>query len=500
MARTEAERKRLNRYVSLAFPESIDVFDSEDSETEDKSKQSTEPNKNINNTSEIAQRRNNEELGGRLAQGLNISQAAPVTQMSSSPSSYLSNNTPRSSLPNFITESEPQTMRQDLRGNIARPGVTFDSTADMPQLSFANNDAPALPPFSFSLPDSVMRQAPMLFGRDIDMSKVAKSVLATPDAEMTQARTVAAMSPEEKLLATLANTNPTPSSFWKRILAGVAQGAGQVTPNDTAGSAFGKILGSAVTRAIPAVDSANKYETNKARAIERYKLESAAEGAKLSRRKTEQDIRDNQARIKRDEDARARELRNDIDNKRGREADDARADRNQKLEILKALPEGDEQRDALAKELNVSRNLGLKETKGKETSEDQLRKRAETDVLNELGASTKERARGATANQLDAELRKLMPPDLYKALTDPNASSFKRTDAIKLKQEIEEQLFKVNLDYTDSDFQRRVSERIEQLRGSKRVTKSNNTKPQASNKVQASEKARGTDARTIKFR
>jgi hypothetical protein len=382
-------------------------------------------------------------------------------------------------------------------------------TPDTSLPSFARGYATS-EPFNLGFDAAALsKQAPMLFGGSVNINNVARAVL-NEDNTPTQQETVAKMSPEEKLLATIANTNPTPNSLWKRLLVGAAQGASMVNPaSDNLGSAFGKILGGAVTRSIPAVDKANIYESNKAKAIEKYKLESGAANATLQRQRTQQDIANDQARITREVQDRARQARTDALNQADKLEDNKRAQAKQKLDTLEKMSPDDSNRAALVEELQRSYGITVGQDYGtydkaaarpeKPATESNLRKRAEAEVISELGATTEERARGATRNKLDAALKQQMPADLYSALTDPNAGQFSKASARKLANEIEDRMYKVDLDYTKSDFERRVASKMQELRGGVTQRKPATTK-QATNKVPASNAAQATDFRTLRFK
>jgi hypothetical protein len=473
MAKQKLDKKKIDRYLGLAYPESISFTDDDDTEKRDNPEQGNTSNPGITNTGNNLARlnRSSDSLNGAL--GSATLPFPAVTQETNNPAT-----------------------------------TNFNDYAN------SNKVIEPVPPFSFSMPDIVSKQAPMLFG-NADINKVSRAVLSTPDegasstsasSTSTSQRAQASLTPEERLAATLANTNPTPSGFWKRLLVGASQGAARIQPGDDLGTAFGRILGPAVTRAIPAVDSASKYEENKARAIEKYKLEAGTRDAGLKASRVQQDIMNDAAKIKQAEDARRRQVKIDAENAVERLSDNRRAEAKLKLDALEKMSEGDENRAALATELSekygvkVGSDYGLeaRKPKEKETSETDLRKRAESDVTRELGATTEERARGATANQLDAELKQRMPPDLYQALTDPNASRFKRIDAEKMRADIEKSVLQRNKDYTSSDYERRVASKMQELRGGTSRTKQPTTSSKG--KVQSSNTARTTNFRTIKFR
>lgn len=508
MAKQKLDRNKLNRYVSLAFPESIGFSANEDGDNADNERDNKAENKGVNNLSDTLSKSNADTLS---KQGAGGSPALPAPGVTQNVNSY---GIPKSSLPSFIADSPELANSNAIQPNFARPGVSLNPAGDFPESSmpsFARGYATS-EPFNLGFDAaSLSKQAPMMFGGSVNINNVARAVLSE-DNTPTQQATVAAMSPEEKLLATIANTNPTPNSLWKRLLVGVSQGAAMVNPReDNLGSAFGKILGGAVTRAIPAIDSANIYEQNKAKAIERYKLEAGAKGAELQRRAREQEIANDQARITREVQERARQARIDAMNQADKLEDNKRAAAKQKLDTLEKMSPDDTNRGALIEELKQSYGITVGADYGtydkaaarasdKQATETNLRKRAEAEVIAELGATTEERARGATKNKLDAALKQQMPADMYQALSDPNAGQFSRQAARKLANEIEDRMYKVDLDYTKSDFERRVSAKLQEYRGNPARTSNKPATKQATNKVQATPRATSTDARTLTFK
>lgn len=167
------------------------------------------------------------------------------------------------------------------------------------------------------------------------------------------------LSPEEKLLAALNDTNPTPRKFWQRLLAGAARGASTVTPQDEWGGAFGKIVGSTVANSIPQVDSAQQYQQKKANAIERYKIEATARDANERQTEFNSRIKESEARLAEtkanNEERRAQaKLLNDA-----RLRDDKRAEATQLMNAMKELPENDAQRLTIAKRLRDEYNVPI---------------------------------------------------------------------------------------------------------------------------------------------
>lgn len=163
--------------------------------------------------------------------------------------------------------------------------------------------------------------------------------------------------PEGRLLGEIQNTNPHPRSIWKRIALGTARGAATIQPGEGLDTALGRLIGGAVAQSIPQVDSAQQYQQNKSRAIERYKIEDTARdqqqeqrSRQLQQQKLESDLKINQQKL--EDTARERKLLNDA-----RLRDDNRAEAKQLLDTLKELPA-----DAIERYEHVKRlkELGVK--------------------------------------------------------------------------------------------------------------------------------------------
>jgi len=225
------------------------------------------------------------------------------------------------------------------------------------------------------------RVNPLLFGnaniRNITSELFPNAGGATPDINsmqpMTPGNTIKGGTPEDRVMEAIMNTNPSPQSAWKRVLTGLGRGlresAGDIAEGNY-GGAFGKIASNVVLGAIPGVNSTTQYEQNKAHAIEKYKLEKMAEQGKLSREKTEADIRETNERLKLSQQQRQQQTQRDALLDAARLRDDKRAEADQRLKILEKLPANDPQRNELSRDLatlyqlRVSPQYGLNEKSG----------------------------------------------------------------------------------------------------------------------------------------
>lgn len=451
MAKRKLKQDSINRYLSLVDPENTSVYDFEDDKAPDITEQPVSNSGGINN----------------LASTLRKAGEASVTSALAG---------------SFVTSpgaSSQQSQQLKTPGEmLQRPG--------------------------FQLPNNAARYNTLL-NNNADLSRVASSVMGDSDITPpdvtsnvagripTARETALSITPEEKLLATLANTNPAPQSIWRRLLAGVVKGASQVTAQDTGGSAFGKIAGNVIARAIPAVDSATQYEENKARAIERYKIESAAAQSKLNRRKTENDILNDAEQRRLNAEDRAERKRQAALLDAARLRDDKRAEAKLRLDALKDLAEDSPQRAQLVEELQrsygiaVDTSYGLSKAKtDTPISESDVRARATSEVMSEVGANVEKIARDSTNNKPHiVSAREAM----QRVLNDPNASNVKKAQAREEFEKLYANELKVNIDYTKSDVDKRIREREQQLRGTPKRT----TRQSRGAKVQASPEAKATN-------
>lgn len=179
----------------------------------------------------------------------------------------------------------------------------------------------------------------------------------TPGTFPTDNREERELSPEERLLQAMSNTNPTPRSWWKRALTGLARGASMVQPGDDFGTAFGRIVGGVVAQSVPGVDRRFQYEQNKAKAIERYKVEAESREQKQKQQKLDTELANANAQL-----AEARQRRIDaanarVDAAKEKLADNKRQEADQLLRTLKDLPDDDAQRLVIAKRLRDDYNI-----------------------------------------------------------------------------------------------------------------------------------------------
>lgn len=173
----------------------------------------------------------------------------------------------------------------------------------------------------------------------------------------------------DRLLDELSNTNQTPRSLWKRLLIGATRGAAGVNAQDTGASALGKVLGGAGAQAIPQVDVAQQREAGKAKAIERYKIESAVEDRQIK----QEQAKAQQARA--DATQRLSETKFKQQMERERTLNDARLKGQQRqqandlLSRLEKTPKDDPARKELVSQLDqlgvkgISENYGVKPEK-----------------------------------------------------------------------------------------------------------------------------------------
>ena len=450
MAKRKLKQSSINRYLSLVDPENTSVYDFEDDKAPDITEQPVTNNGGINNLAATLRKAGDSSVAASLAGSSSTSPGASSqqSQQLKTPGSMLQR--PGFQLPN----------------NAARYNTLLNNNADLSRVT-----------------SSVMGDS------DITPPDVGSTL---PGGRIPTAReTGLATTPEEKLLATLANTNPAPQSIWRRLLAGAVRGASQVTAQDTGGSAFGKIAGNVIARAIPAVDSANQYEENKARAIERYRVESAAAQSKLNRRKTENDILNDAEQRRLNADDRAERKRQAALLDAARLRDDKRAEAKLRLDALKDLAEDSPQRAQLVEELQrsygiaVDASYGLSKAKtDTPISESDVRARATSEVMNEVGANVEKIARDSTNNKPQIiSAREAM----QRVLNDPNASNVKKAQAREEFEKLYANELKVNIDYTKSDVDKRIREREQQLRGTSKRT----TRQSRGVKVQASPEAKG---------
>lgn len=467
MAKPKLRRDQINRYLSFVDPVNtgLSLDDEEDESVIDErnAAQIQSGNGGINNLASTLRKSGDEYVTERLARGSSTLPAQPSTQNATQPTTGAMLQRPPS---NVLLGNEASRL-QGLFGNadvnrIAKSVITdFDiGNGATP----ASQDTPSVTP-------NVAAGAPNVTTRSTEQT------------------------PEEKLLAAIANTNPSPQSFYKRLLTGLARGASTVTADDSPGSAFGKVAGNVIARAIPAVDSANLYQENVARAKERYAVESAARNQSLNRRKVESDILNDQNKRAQDAADRAERKQQARLLDAARLRDDKRAEAKLRLDALKDLAEDSPQREAIAQELreqygiNVDKSYGVTQAKApKELTETDVARRAESEVMNEIGASIEKIARDSTNNKPHIIAAR---EEMQRILNDPKASNVKKAQAREEYEKLYASELKTNIDYTKSDVESRIRKREGELRGT--------TKPAATTrrprgaKVQASPAAKQTN-------
>jgi hypothetical protein len=315
--------------------------------------------------------------------------------------------------------------------------------------------------------------------------------------------TIKPTTPEDRFIEAMVNTNPSPQSPLRRLLTGLGRGlresAGDLAQGNY-GGAFGRIASNVVLGAIPGVNSATQYEQNKAQATERYKIDKLAEQGKLSREKTEADIRETNERLKLSQLQRQAQTQRDAMLDAARLRDDKRADADQKLKILEKLPANDPQRNELSRDLatlyqlRVSSQYGLNDKSegditiydeqsgsyvraskdgtpktdaqgnmivvrpGKQESIGDTKKRAMQSVIETHGGDAKSVARLSTDNRKD-EIISSLPKQYQDALRNPSATNTMiYDDAKKAYDAAYNTMLKQNEAFTDALYEREAQD------------------------------------------
>ena len=319
--------------------------------------------------------------------------------------------------------------------------------------------------------------------------------------------TFAPGTPEAKLTAALANTNPAPRSFWRRLGASFAEGAARVKPGDSPGSMLGNIIGSVVPGLIPGVDSYKQAEENKRKALEDYQIESAA-------RKNAQQYKESEADIE------YKRATANLQNNNARVLNQTRLDNvtkgraDQIMTALSKLPENDPQRDALAKVLgsppysiDVGRNYGLLSKEEKEVTagaklqqqnnkpltESDLRRKAEATVKGSY--NWEEKARSSTDARMDQIKANIRDQEF-----GGNVSSSKRDDYNKRVQQEYNRILQSNKDYSKAEYEKQVSAEIDRLRGQQPSPAATTSTKRTRGKVPASNAASNTNFSGVTIR
>lgn len=317
--------------------------------------------------------------------------------------------------------------------------------------------------------------------------------------------TFAPGSPEAKLSAALANTNPAPRSFWRRFAASLAEGASQVRAGDTPGSMLGKIVGNVIPGLIPGVDSHKQYEENKAKALEQYGIESGMRKNAEAAKKAEQDIKESNERIAAGASTRAANAANAqiLNQTRLDNVTKGRAD--QLMTALSKLPENDPQRDALAKVLasppyniDVGRNYGLLAKEEKEATqtaktnaqatkpltESDLRRKAEATV--KASYDWQEKARASTDARLDQIKANIRDSEFKGKINIANRDEYNKRVQAEYNR-----ILKANQDYSRAEYNKQVKAEMDRIRSNEPVTQTSTRVTKT--RVAPSNTAKGTN-------
>lgn len=450
MAKRKIPRDKLNRYLSLADPDFIGFSDDDQdvNRSADVTQQPQQPA--INNLGATLAQRERERVSSEMAGG--FLQQPPQTNTEVNP---LSRNITNNNISTALATPQPRVERS------SAPSFIPDEELSMGGLQ---------------LPDRVSRMNPLLFGR-ADVTRIARSMLQDRDAsqpgatEQRGALQQIELTPEEKLAKRIAEINPTPRGFFKRLLFGALQGGAGITPDEIRSgdlSAFGRIVGGAVAGAFPAVDVANQREQQKRKAIEDYAIEAPAAASRQQRQKLEAERADLQLRREREERDRRDRARKDALDQAAQLRDDKRAEATQRLTALEKLGADSAKRGELVEELqriygiNVDESYGLKESTAsdKPMNEGEIRRRATSEVMSEIGASVEKIARDSANVKMQKQR-----DELSALVNDPNVGNVRKALAREQFEKAYEAQLKADLDYTKSDVENRIRAREQSLRG-----------------------------------
>jgi hypothetical protein len=400
--------------------------------------------------------------------------------------------------------------KQPTRGDVDRPDSeqlarTPLTSPDLDSSQVTNNSRqviPGVPNSRLPLTNKTAALTPMLFGNS-DSKQLAGSFIQDSNKPSSPTNTGVTKSPGQKLIEAVANTNPSPQSFWKRTLSGLGRGLGQAAGDFAEGeygTAFGKIASNTVLNLIPGVDSATQYERNVSQAKRTYDIESQVAKDDLQRRKTEADIVETNERLKLAGDQKRAQLDRATQDQLARLRDDKRADANQQLMILRELPADDPQRNEIAKELatkfqvRVSPRYGLKESgadeitiydeqsgnyiraskdgtpkldasgntiivrPGRQQSITQRKTEAMQKVIAKYGGDAKSVARLSTENRKE-EIINSLHPDYARALRQPSGvNAMVLDEANKAYATAFDRMLKQNEAFTEALYERETSE------------------------------------------
>ncbi len=314
-------------------------------------------------------------------------------------------------------------------------------------------------------------------------------------------------SPEAKLAAAMANTNPAPRSMWKRLGATLLRGASQINQNDTPETMLGKIIGNVVPGLIPSVDSKEQYKQNVAKAQREYGIETTLQKNQQARIKGEQDIAETAQKLKTQETDRVTKEQTTRILNQSRLDNVTRQRAENIMEGLSKLPENDPQRDALAKLLAdppygipVGRNYGLLSTEQKQEaqaakdnkplSESDLKRRAEATV--KASYNPEEKARASTDARRDSIAQQVRDNEFKGKVTEANRAEYNR----RVKEEYE-RVLQSNKAYSNAEYDKLLKAEMDRLRGSNASPAATSPRRNKGGKVQPSTNARSTDFRGV---
>jgi hypothetical protein len=503
MAKNKKSKERAQRFISILNPDDIDYSEFDAMTSEGKAYTNDQlselGNTENNNSGRVDKQGGNSGLAG----GSNVLGSETSTDRQQSISSRRGNST--------------RELLTDPASNIIQTKIPFTPRAASYNPLLLGNTA-SFPNFTKSLMS------------DVGMSEESNAPDVMSMRPLPEGNNIKATTPEDRFIEAMMNTNPSPQSPLKRLLTGLGRGlresAGDLAQGNY-GGAFGRIASNVIAGAIPGVNSATQYEQNKAQATERYKLDKLAEQGKLSREKTEADIRETNERLKLSQLQRQQQTQRDAMLDAARLRDDKRADADQKLKILEKLPASDPQRNEIARDLatlyqmRVSAQYGLNDKSGgditiydeqsgsyvratqdgtpktdaqgnmivvrpgKQESIGDTKKRAMQQVIETHGGDSKSVARLSTDNRKD-EIISSLPKQYQDALRNPGSTNTMiYDDAKKAYDAAYATMLKQNEAFTDALYEREAQDIMKsttrQTTGSKqaptRQTTGNKTSP-----------------------
>lgn len=314
-------------------------------------------------------------------------------------------------------------------------------------------------------------------------------------------------SPEARLRAAMANTNPAPRSLWRRLGDSLIRSAKQIGAGDSPESMLGKLIGNVIPGLVPSVDSRIQYDQNLERATRDYTRETALQKNEQARQKADLDIQETTERLKTSAVDRATKERTTNILNQTRLDNVTRQRAEAIMEGLSKLPEQDPQRDALAKILAdppygipVGRNYGLlageqkeQQQTNKPVSESDLKRRAETTIR--ASYNPEEKARASTDARRDEIARNVRDSEFGGKVTTANRDQYNR----RVKEETQ-RILESNKAYSNAEYDKLLKAEMDRLRNEASPASNKPASPASSRgraRVPASNKARATDYRGV---